>query len=319
LPVRHRLTLSAVVVLVVVGVVLAVALPSWLSQHTGAAEGGTAGGSGTGSAAGGGSGASGGGSSGSVGSDRSFAAPAGTRWVGAGRLVVAVPSSWGTDETQCGTPVRDTVVFEYGVQPMCAMRLVPPVSSLHIAPPARSPGLLQPGSRHRTRVPGGEVFTSGIMQIGGLSQGSPKIWQAALQDPRRADALMWVVSPQRSVVAQVLGSARFVPQGWTTVPPDTAPFGMAVGGRVAQLRQAGLKPVVQRVDRNGWAPGSVIAIRARLGEPVPVGTRVVVVVQRGTPALGGLVPHAGSGSGTRSGTVVPPAHGPAVHGGPRTW
>ncbi|GEP40361.1 hypothetical protein NPS01_40240 [Nocardioides psychrotolerans] len=45
--------------------------------------------------------------------------PAGTRWAGIGQAVIAIPDSWGTNATGCGTPSRDTVVVDEGVIPLC--------------------------------------------------------------------------------------------------------------------------------------------------------------------------------------------------------
>lgn len=47
--------------------------------------------------------------------------PPGTRWVGIGQAVIAVPDSWGTNATGCGTPTRDTVVVDQGVVPLCLL------------------------------------------------------------------------------------------------------------------------------------------------------------------------------------------------------
>lgn len=46
--------------------------------------------------------------------DEGFTPPPGTRLVGIGHLAVAVPEEWGTNETQCGTPQKDTVVVDQG-------------------------------------------------------------------------------------------------------------------------------------------------------------------------------------------------------------
>jgi hypothetical protein len=43
--------------------------------------------------------------------DRAPDAPEGTRWVGSGRVVVAVPDWWSTGETRCLLPVEDTVYW----------------------------------------------------------------------------------------------------------------------------------------------------------------------------------------------------------------
>lgn len=48
------------------------------------------------------------------------APPAGSRWVGVGQAVIAVPDSWGTNQIRCGTPTRDTVVVDVEVIETCA-------------------------------------------------------------------------------------------------------------------------------------------------------------------------------------------------------
>ncbi|WP_166133134.1 PASTA domain-containing protein [Nocardioides ochotonae] len=48
------------------------------------------------------------------------AAPASdVRLVGLGHAAIAVPQSWGTNETRCGVPQKDTVVIDVGVIPLC--------------------------------------------------------------------------------------------------------------------------------------------------------------------------------------------------------
>jgi hypothetical protein len=47
------------------------------------------------------------------------APPHGTRWVGYGQVVVAVPDWWTTGETSCLAPVEDTVYFDPSVQADC--------------------------------------------------------------------------------------------------------------------------------------------------------------------------------------------------------
>lgn len=60
--------------------------------------------------------------------------PVGHRWVGVGSAVVAVPETWGTNETECGTPMVDTVVIDQGV--VCAAAVPRPegVDSILVRP-----------------------------------------------------------------------------------------------------------------------------------------------------------------------------------------
>ena len=53
--------------------------------------------------------------------DPAATSPEGTRWVGLGRVVVAVPEWWSTGETECLTPVETTVYFDSGAIADCAI------------------------------------------------------------------------------------------------------------------------------------------------------------------------------------------------------
>lgn len=54
------------------------------------------------------------------------------RLVGVGRVAIAVPQRWGTNDTQCGTPQRDTVVIDVGAIPMCLIPRPRGVDSIEI-------------------------------------------------------------------------------------------------------------------------------------------------------------------------------------------
>lgn len=54
-----------------------------------------------------------------VASPESDLAPPGMRLVGLGHAAVAVPQEWGTNETRCGVPKKDTVVIDVGAVPLC--------------------------------------------------------------------------------------------------------------------------------------------------------------------------------------------------------
>ncbi len=55
-----------------------------------------------------------------TGKDRDFeAAPKGTKWVGLGQVVVAVPDWWSVGETQCYAPIEDTIYFDPGAAGDC--------------------------------------------------------------------------------------------------------------------------------------------------------------------------------------------------------
>lgn len=64
--------------------------------------------------------------------DAGFTPPPGTRLVGIGHLAVAVPEDWGTNETNCGTPTKDTVVVDQGAICLALVRRPADVESVEL-------------------------------------------------------------------------------------------------------------------------------------------------------------------------------------------
>ncbi len=60
------------------------------------------------------------------------APPDGYRYVGIGDVVAAVPESWGTNDVECGTPVKDTVVIDQGVTCLMLVERPADVDSLTV-------------------------------------------------------------------------------------------------------------------------------------------------------------------------------------------
>lgn len=58
----------------------------------------------------------------------------GTRLVGIGHAAVAVPLTWATNRTRCGTPQQDTVVIDVASVPLCATYRPPGVESIEVTP-----------------------------------------------------------------------------------------------------------------------------------------------------------------------------------------
>lgn len=58
--------------------------------------------------------------------------PAGTRLVGLGTVAIVVPQEWGTNQTRCGTPQKDTVVINVGAVDSCAIARPEGVESVEV-------------------------------------------------------------------------------------------------------------------------------------------------------------------------------------------
>jgi hypothetical protein len=197
----------------------------------------------------------GGGAASSAGVDSSdpaqqLSVPSGMRLVGMNGIAVAVPDSWGIDELRCGTPDRDTVVFDQApglrIVAACAISM-PGVSAAHFSdvsywrqsnrasgPDSKtSPGATLGGTAtRRTKVVELAVCLGGFPQ-----HSSCQVYKGSLLVPSH-DLAVSVQSPKRAVVASVLSSARLIPATFTAVPDL---FGMSirkaqVAGQHAHLR-----------------------------------------------------------------------------------
>ncbi|NEA31441.1 PASTA domain-containing protein [Streptomyces sp. SID13031] len=58
--------------------------------------------------------------------------PAGMRLVGLGRVAIAVPAGWGTNQVHCGTPQSDTVLIDELFVTLCATRRPAGVDSVRV-------------------------------------------------------------------------------------------------------------------------------------------------------------------------------------------
>jgi len=145
--------------------------------------------------------------------------PPGTRLVGMNGIAVEVPISWGVNETRCGQPTRDTVVFERGLTGRSCL-LASKVSSLHLATVglqftreflgmARHGGVIEDVGTSRSAI--------ARLGCGRVLESQCPAFVGSLVVPTR-DVVMWVNSQHRFVVEDILGSARLIPQGYAAVP-----------------------------------------------------------------------------------------------------
>lgn len=91
------------------------------------------------------------------------APPEGYRYVGIGTAVIAVPEAWGTNEIQCGTPQKDTVVIDQGVTCLALVSRPADVESVRVA---RALGGLPPDVGEVTTADGiasGSVILDGVL------------------------------------------------------------------------------------------------------------------------------------------------------------
>jgi hypothetical protein len=189
-----------------------------------------------------------------------------TRLVGMGPVAVTVPAQWGTNETRCGTPLEDTVVFEGNGVRSCFVSQRD-VSSVHFGPiSAWEPRSWEQRSTRTVDLGALTITRSGI----GLHYEGPRepkyVFSVGVVTVPSADIAMWVMSTDQTVVRQILDSVQAVPDGYVAIP---------LSGLV---EQADLEVVKKQVRRPGLSDGVLLSADPPLGSVVPRGSTVTVRV-----------------------------------------
>lgn len=203
--------------------------------------------------------------------------PPGTRWVGIGRVVIAVPADWSDGETWCNQPTADTVYFPTDASRSC--KIVGPYSSLAISDhPFDGPTVAE-------ATPDGQVGGHDV-EVTGHNCAEPNPMTCSLDIAVPALEAYFRLTLHGANVYEDLEAMR----GTITVLPDDqvampdVPLLVSRRSQYAEtivaLELAGLEPVVQDygcmrsivcADRTGVEPPP--------GHVVPVGTRITVTVR----------------------------------------
>lgn len=203
--------------------------------------------------------------------------PDGTRWVGSGGVVVAVPDWWTTGETRCGAPVEDTVYFDSGAIYDCAYSVDPAtvreVSSLAVVD--NSNGRYDPDELDGQC----EEWFEGVCRRLFAVPGTDIVLAVTIHERGDGD------------FDEIRESGRALPDGVTTVPLEVDGSTPAWGAEPAVARAlaeaieaAGLDADVETVepDPDGdvadLPPGSLLGVRPDLGTPVEAGSTVTISV-----------------------------------------
>jgi hypothetical protein len=200
--------------------------------------------------------------------DHVLTPPPGTRYVGIGRVVVAVPEDWADGAASCNSPTRDTVFFPWPQD--CALGGRPGVSSLAISSlPFQETGASRAEMKVTTEVDGNPVLESGAT----CTRSDPGICRQSFGIPD-LHAFFTVTSVSPNGVSAIRGSLRVLPDGQSTVP-----FVTKWGDWRAAFRQVGLEVRV----RHQPCPGSStclgpFATTPAAGHVVPTGSTVTIEV-----------------------------------------
>jgi hypothetical protein len=140
-------------------------------------------------------------------------APPGTRLVGDGRIVVAVPEAWSTDDTQCNVPLSDTVAFRDATL-NCSGTPDPSLSALFIEDFGSGLFVRDVADAERLEVVDGvEVAFFAIERLTGPSGDTDPPSYVGSLVVESEEVAMTVVSPDRSTIEEVLASVAVLPAG----------------------------------------------------------------------------------------------------------
>lgn len=189
--------------------------------------------------------------------------PAGHRLVGVGAVGAVVPTSWGLNETRCGTPTADTLVVDGGVQ--CLMLVPRPegVESLEIVEGAAPPELK---AGHVDSTVAGQPAQVTDVDCASLSLRRMSVCQMAVHLPDLEIGFIATSSTQpqaaaRAAVEQMVSHIRMLPAGQVGVPSHRrVPMTVHMGeeGRVEwyvrRLAAVGLVAEVPETSRSAPDP-----------------------------------------------------------------
>ena len=244
-------------------------------------------------------GACGGSSGGSTGEGASSfpEAPDGMRWVGSGRVVVAVPDWWTTGETTCSTPVEDTVYFDPSVVADCvdtsATAAVREVSALAVLDGTGGYG----EKELRTMRAVSEVSGHEVLERDGCEGWFEGVCRRLFAVPDEGVVFAVTIAEEGDgSYEDIRDSVRILPDGLTTVPlaihhdrtPSWGAGPRATEALVAELEEAGLRVDVETVappdgDSDGGdyvslPAGSLLEVSPSLGSVIEEGGTLTVSV-----------------------------------------
>jgi len=223
------------------------------------------------------------------------AAPDGLRWVGLGRVVVAVPDWWTTGETQCLAPVEDTVYFDQAAVAECSDP-APPAAVREVSALAVFDGKSGYGEAMlREMEPVSEVAGREVVEREGCEEWFPGVCRRFFGVPDEGVVFAVTIADERDGSYEAIrDSVQVLPDGLATVPL-AVPAGFTPGrgserditdDLVAAIEAAGLDAQVETVDTPpgdtglsaDFRPGTLLEVSPSLGSVIEVGGTVTVRV-----------------------------------------
>jgi hypothetical protein len=197
-------------------------------------------------------------------------APDGTRLVGLGQVVVAVPRGWATNDVECGLPAGDTVYFSSSSNGRCLLNSTP-VSSLVMADiNSRAGHAAMKAANETSTVNGVHLLESALV----CDTSVPGICSQNFGVPSEG-VVFEVTSPTPDVIDSIRGSLLLLPAGYTAVPFDpNAPLQHTL----ELMHDAGLHVRVVHTYRKNLGSGVLLGSNPPVGSVVATGGSVTLTV-----------------------------------------
>lgn len=223
------------------------------------------------------------------------AAPEGMRWVGLGRVVVAVPDWWTTGETQCLAPVEDTVYFDQAGTADCVDPARPAavreVSALAVFDGTSGYGEVQ----LRSMEPMSEIDGREVGEREGCEEFFDGVCRRFFGLPDEGVVFAVTIAEEGDGSYEAIrDSVHVLPDDMTTIPlavpaGSTPGFGDEpdiVDDLVPALSAAGLHVEIETAEDSGgdigpsagFPPGSLLDVSPSLGSVIEVGGTVTITV-----------------------------------------
>ena len=224
------------------------------------------------------------------------APPEGTRWVGMGQVVVAVPDWWTTGETECYEPNEDTVYFDPAVTTDCVPEPEPStvreVSALAVLDGTGGYGEFQ--MRGMRSI--GEVDGLEVLELDGCERWFTGVCRKLFAVPSEGVVFAVTIAEEGDgSYEEIRDSLRILPGGQTTVPLDIGSGWTPTWGAepdttavlVRSLEDAGLNVEVETAERPepsdmglvaDLPKGSLLGVSPQLGSVIDAGGTVTITV-----------------------------------------
>lgn len=205
-----------------------------------------------------------------------IAPPPGFRFAGVGHAAVAVPESWGTNKTHCGTPKKDTVIVHDGATATCLTPRPVDVESVEVGHGDPRFDFSADREVEIDGVAAQRQDTTCGKEVGDVTVCSGTVYIPSERAEFRAES-----STGAAEVDRILSRIRMVPE--MVAVPDHSGLQAELQERsqrayTDELQELGLDPVVRTKLMRGTDAGHVLEVDPTAGTMLRPGDAVTMTV-----------------------------------------